>query len=82
VRLTQQLIAEFIGTLALIFIGAGAVVVLAPQGGPAALVGIALAHGLVLAIFVSWRVPRRARHSLRGRSRRTSGSRRTWALQR
>jgi aquaporin Z len=46
-------IAEFIGTLALVFIGAGAVVVLAPQGGPAALVGIALAHGLVLAIFVS-----------------------------
>lgn len=52
-KTAQQLIAEFVGTMALVFIGAGSVVVLAPLGGPAAIVGIALAHGLVLAIFVS-----------------------------
>jgi MIP family channel proteins len=49
----QQAVAEVVGTLALVFIGAGSVVVLAPQGGPAALVGIALAHGVVLAVMVS-----------------------------
>ncbi|MEX2274519.1 MAG: MIP family channel protein [Actinomycetota bacterium] len=42
-------VAEFIATFTLIFIGAGAVIV----GGQAGLVGIALAHGLVLAIMVS-----------------------------
>ena len=50
----EQAVAEFIGAMALIFIGAGAVAVLAPQfEGGSALVGIALAHGLVLAIMVS-----------------------------
>jgi MIP family channel proteins len=49
----EQAIAEFVGTLALVFIGAGAVVVLAPSLGAAGVVGIALAHGLVLAIMVS-----------------------------
>jgi MIP family channel proteins len=54
VRLTQQVIAEFVGTLALVFIAAGSVVVLNPaQTGPAGTVGVALAQGLVLAIFVS-----------------------------
>lgn len=42
-------VAEFIATFALIFIGAGAVIV----GAQAGLVGIALAHGLTLAIMVS-----------------------------
>ena len=51
--LAQRAIAEFVGTMALVFIGAGAVVVLGPLGGAGAIVGIALAHGLVLAIFVS-----------------------------
>src|SRR5207302_7781233 len=51
-RIAQRLTAEFIGTLALIFIGAGSVVILNAQGAPG-LVGIALAHGLVLAIMVS-----------------------------
>jgi MIP family channel proteins len=50
----EQAVAEFLGAMALIFIGAGAVAVLAPQFEPgSALVGIALAHGLVLAIMVS-----------------------------
>ena len=43
---TKNLVAEFIGTFALIFIGAGAVAI--GQGG---LVGVALAHGLVIVTF-------------------------------
>jgi MIP family channel proteins len=53
VSLGQRALAEFVGTFALVFVAAGAVVILGPQGGPAALLGIALAQGLVLAIFVS-----------------------------
>src|SRR5439155_2085817 len=50
----EQSIAEFIGTLALIFIGAGSVVIAATAGGGyATLIGVALAHGLVLGIMVS-----------------------------
>lgn len=46
--------AEFIGTFALIFIGAGSIIV-APGSGPAmgTLVGIALAHGLTIAVMGS-----------------------------
>jgi MIP family channel proteins len=47
----KALVAEFVGTFALIFIGAGAVVLNAV--GTLDLVGVALAHGLVLAIMVS-----------------------------
>jgi aquaporin Z len=49
-----RLLAEFVGTFALIFIGAGAIMTMAqwdPTGG--ALVGIAAAHGFVLAVMVS-----------------------------
>jgi len=45
--LGKLLLAEFIGTFALIFIGAGAVTVLAPND----LIAIALAHGLVIMTF-------------------------------
>jgi aquaporin Z len=44
-------VAEFVATFALIFIGAGSVVMAGPYGS--GLVGIALAHGLVLAVMVS-----------------------------
>ena len=44
-------VAEFIATFALIFIGAGAVVMTGISDG--GLVGVALAHGLTLAIMVS-----------------------------
>ncbi len=44
---TKDLIAEFLGTFALIFIGAGAVTVLAPNETAA----VALAHGLVIMTF-------------------------------
>jgi MIP family channel proteins len=54
-NLTQKLVAEFIGTFALIFFGAGAVCVdfhLRSSGG-LGLLAIALAHGLAIAIMVS-----------------------------
>lgn len=44
--------AEFVGTFALVFIGAGSVLVAAPSAGAGNL-EIALAHGLVLAVMVS-----------------------------
>jgi len=52
---SQKLVAEFIGTFALIFFGAGAVCTdqyLHGAGG-LGLLGIALAHGLAIAIMVS-----------------------------
>jgi aquaporin Z len=54
-NLTQKLTAEFLGTFALIFFGAGAVCVdfyLRNSGG-LGLLAIALAHGLAIAIMVS-----------------------------
>ena len=47
----KQLLAEFIGTFALVFIGAGSVILAGPTG--AGIVGVALAHGFVLAVMVS-----------------------------
>jgi MIP family channel proteins len=47
-RLSTQLTAEFIGTFALIFIGAGAAAL-----GLGGVVGVAFAHGLVVATFAS-----------------------------
>ena len=49
--LGKAAVAEFIATFALIFIGAGAVIT--SSAGDLDLVGVALAHGLVLAIMVS-----------------------------
>src|SRR6266852_915042 len=53
---SQKLVAEFIGTFALIFFGAGAVCTdqyLHSTGGGLGLLGIALAHGLAIALMVS-----------------------------
>ena len=47
-KLSTSLLAEFIGTFALIFIGAGAGALAADGGG---LVGVAFAHGLVIVGF-------------------------------
>jgi len=46
-RLSQALVAEFVGTFALVFIGAGAGAL-----GLGGLTGVALAHGLVVLAFV------------------------------
>ena len=49
----KALIAEFIGTFALIFIGVGAIASNHFSGGQSGLVGIALAHGLTIACMAS-----------------------------
>jgi aquaporin Z len=49
----KQLAAEFLATFALVFIGAGAVVVDSMTSGDVGLVGVALAHGLVFGVMVT-----------------------------
>lgn len=49
----RHFIAEFIGTFALVFVGGAAIMVAKDSASPAGLVGIALAHGLILAVMVS-----------------------------
>ncbi len=49
----KALIAEFIGTFALIFIGVGAIAADHTTGGKLGLAGIALAHGLTIAVMAS-----------------------------
>lgn len=53
----RPLAAEFLATLALVFIGAGSVIVDAMTGGEVGLVGVALAHGVVLAVMVTITMP-------------------------
>jgi len=51
----QKLVAEFLGTFALVFFGAGAICTeqfLHGTGGPG-LLGIALAHGLAIGVMIS-----------------------------
>ena len=50
---TKKFIAEFVGTFALIFVGVGAITSDFLNGGQTGLVGIALAHGLTIAVMVS-----------------------------
>ena len=50
----RALIAEFIGTFGLIFMGAGAIIVDSHIGGRVGIVGIALAHGLAIFLGVSF----------------------------
>lgn len=49
----RHFVAEFIGTFALVFVGGAAVMIAKDTNSPAGLVGIALAHGLILAVMVS-----------------------------
>ncbi len=49
----KALIAEFIGTFALIFIGVGAIGINSMPGSEIGLLGIALAHGLTIAVMAS-----------------------------
>lgn len=49
----KALIAEFIGAFTLIFIGVGAIAANSSMAGAVGLTGIALAHGLAIAVMVS-----------------------------
>ena len=49
----RHFVAEFVGTFALVFVGSGAIIAATAGRMDAALVAIALAHGIVLAVFVS-----------------------------
>jgi len=49
----RALIAEFVGTFALIFIGVGAIAANSAAGDGGSLVGVALAHGLTIAVMVA-----------------------------
>ncbi|MBI1729128.1 MIP family channel protein [Candidatus Acetothermia bacterium] len=49
----KALVAEFIGTFALIFVGVGSIAVNQITHGSLGLVGIALAHGLTIAVMAS-----------------------------
>ncbi len=46
-------VAEAIGTFGLCFIGAGSIILDAKTGGAVGLIGIALAHGLILSVMIS-----------------------------
>jgi aquaporin TIP len=50
---TKALIAEFVGTFTLIFVGVGAIAANHMSDGSLGLTGIALAHGLAIAVMVS-----------------------------
>ena len=49
----KALTAEFIGTFTLVFIGVGAIAADYTTGGAAGLTGVALAHGLAIAVMIS-----------------------------
>lgn len=52
--ITRGMIAEFIGTFALMFVGGGAIVMTAASdNGGGGLIAVALAHGLILAVMIS-----------------------------
>ena len=52
-EVVRPLTAEFLGTFALVFVGAGAVVVDASKGGALGVVGIGLAHAAILSVMVT-----------------------------
>jgi aquaporin Z len=58
----KAMVAELVGTFALIFIGVGAIAVDFMMGGTGGLVGIALAHGLTIAVMVSAATPTSGGH--------------------
>ena len=45
--------AEFVGTFALVFIGAGSIITAGAIGDPSPVLGVALAHGVTIAVMVS-----------------------------
>ena len=49
----RHFVAEFIGTFALVFVGGASIMIAKDTNSPAGLLGIAFAHGLILAVMVS-----------------------------
>lgn len=49
----RHFVAEFIGTFALVFVGGAAIMIAKDTNSPAGLLGIAFAHGLILAVMVT-----------------------------
>lgn len=49
----RHFIAEFIGTFALVFVGGAAIMIAKDTASPSGLIGIAFAHGLILAVMLS-----------------------------
>ena len=49
----RSCVAEVIGTFGLCFIGAGAIILDTKTNGAVGLIGIAMAHGLILSIMIS-----------------------------
>jgi len=49
----RHFLAEFIGTFALVFVGGASIMIARDTNSPSGLIGIALAHGLILAVMVS-----------------------------
>jgi MIP family channel proteins len=48
---STHFVAEFVGVFALVFVGGGSIMMF--QGQPVGLIGVALAHGLILGIMIS-----------------------------
>ena len=53
----KALVAEFVGTFAFVFVGVGVIAGNYLTGGQTGLTGIALAHGLAIAVMVSVTAP-------------------------
>ena len=51
--MVRRSVAEAVGTFALVFVGCGSVVERTASGASAGLIGVALAHGLVLSIMIT-----------------------------
>jgi MIP family channel proteins len=49
----RHFVAEFVGTFALVFVGGAAIIAAQATGMESGLIGIALAHGIILAVLVS-----------------------------
>jgi len=49
----RHFVAEFVGTFALVFVGGASIMAAAATQNPSGLIGVALAHGIILAVLVS-----------------------------